>query len=48
MACVEGIVNGHGHVNYGAIPGVVYTHPEGMSGFTWNIMPVPAELIPAG
>jgi dihydrolipoamide dehydrogenase len=28
VACVEGIVNGHGHVNYAAIPGVVYTHPE--------------------
>jgi hypothetical protein len=26
----------------------LYTHPEGLSGFTWNIMPVPAELIPAG
>lgn len=28
MACVEGIVNGWGHVNYDAIPSVVYTHPE--------------------
>lgn len=28
VACVEGIVNGHGHVDYGTIPGVVYTHPE--------------------
>ncbi|MFP6581662.1 MAG: dihydrolipoyl dehydrogenase [Candidatus Hydrogenedentota bacterium] len=28
IACVEGIVNGYGHVNYDAIPGVVYTHPE--------------------
>lgn len=28
VACVEGIVNGHGHVNYDAIPGIVYTHPE--------------------
>jgi len=28
VACVEAIVNGYGHVNYGAIPGVVYTHPE--------------------
>jgi len=27
-ACVERIVNGYGHVNYDAIPGVVYTHPE--------------------
>lgn len=28
IACVEGIVNGHGHVNYDAIPGIVYTVPE--------------------
>lgn len=28
VACVEHIVNGYGHVNYDAIPGVVYTHPE--------------------
>lgn len=28
VACVEGIVNGHGHVNYDAIPAIVYTHPE--------------------
>jgi dihydrolipoamide dehydrogenase len=28
VACVEGIVTGHGHVNYATIPGVVYTHPE--------------------
>jgi dihydrolipoamide dehydrogenase len=28
IACVEGIVTGHGHVNYDAIPSVVYTHPE--------------------
>ena len=24
----------------------LYTHPEGLSGFTWNIMPVPVDLIP--
>jgi hypothetical protein len=24
----------------------LYTHPEGLSGFTWNIMPAPVELIP--
>ena len=28
VACVEGIIKGYGHVNYNAIPGVVYTHPE--------------------
>jgi dihydrolipoamide dehydrogenase len=28
MACVEAMANGHGHVNYDTIPGVVYTHPE--------------------
>ncbi|MBI1357043.1 MAG: dihydrolipoyl dehydrogenase [Acidobacteria bacterium] len=28
VACVEGIVTGYGHVNYDAIPGVCYTHPE--------------------
>jgi dihydrolipoamide dehydrogenase len=28
VACVEGIATGYGHVNYEAIPGVVYTHPE--------------------
>jgi hypothetical protein len=25
----------------------LYTHPEGLSGFTWNIMPAPTALIPA-
>jgi dihydrolipoamide dehydrogenase len=28
VACVEHIVTGYGHVNYDAIPGIVYTHPE--------------------
>lgn len=28
VACVENIVLGHGHVNYDAIPAIVYTHPE--------------------
>ncbi|KAJ2916181.1 hypothetical protein MD484_g4241, partial [Candolleomyces efflorescens] len=28
IAAVEFIKQGHGHVNYGAIPSVVYTHPE--------------------
>ncbi len=28
IACVEQIVKGYGHVNYDAIPGIVYTEPE--------------------
>ena len=28
IAAAEFIVTGHGHVNYAAIPSVVYTHPE--------------------
>ncbi len=28
MAVAEVIVGKHGHVNYGVIPGVIYTHPE--------------------
>ena len=28
IACVEKLVTGRGHVNYDAIPAVVYTHPE--------------------
>jgi hypothetical protein len=24
----------------------LFTYPEGLSGFTWNIMPVPVELVP--
>ena len=28
VACVEKLVTGSGHVNYKAIPAVVYTHPE--------------------
>ncbi len=27
---------------------MLYTHPEGLSGFTWNIMPVPVELVLGG
>jgi len=28
VACVERMVNGYGHVNYQAVPSIVYTHPE--------------------
>ena len=31
IACVERMAGQAGHVNYGAIPGVVYTHPEAAS-----------------
>lgn len=28
IACIEHIAGKGGHVNYDAIPGVIYTHPE--------------------
>jgi len=28
IAAVETLLGEKGHVNYGAIPGVIYTHPE--------------------
>lgn len=28
IACVEKILGEAGHVNYGCIPGVIYTYPE--------------------
>lgn len=28
IACVERLVTGYGHVNYDALPGICYTHPE--------------------
>lgn len=28
IACVENLAGFAGHVNYGTIPGVIYTHPE--------------------
>lgn len=28
LACVERLVTGYGHVNYDAIPAVIFTHPE--------------------
>ncbi|MBM05608.1 MAG: dihydrolipoyl dehydrogenase [Oceanibulbus sp.] len=31
MAAAEVIAGKHGHVNYGVIPGVIYTHPEAAS-----------------
>ena len=43
IACVERIVTGYGHVNYDAIPSVVYTHPEVAS-----VGPTEEELKEAG
>jgi hypothetical protein len=43
----EGEVNRYVWVNGTPQRELLYTHPEGLSGFTWNIMPVPTELIPA-
>lgn len=31
IACVERIAGGYGHVNYDAVPNIVYTHPEAAS-----------------
>ncbi|HQL29255.1 MAG TPA: dihydrolipoyl dehydrogenase, partial [Thermoanaerobaculales bacterium] len=28
IACVEHLITGHGHIDYDAVPAVVYTHPE--------------------
>ena len=28
IACVERMATGHGHINYGVIPSICYTHPE--------------------
>ncbi|MFX0547477.1 dihydrolipoyl dehydrogenase [Roseovarius sp. S1116L3] len=39
MACAEVLAGKHGHVNYGIIPGVIYTHPEVASvGKTENML----------
>jgi hypothetical protein len=35
-------------MNSSPVKETLYTHPEGLSGFTWNIMPVPVELVPGG
>jgi hypothetical protein len=43
-----GEVNRYQWVDGAPVRELLYTHPEGLSGFTWNIMPVPVELIPAG
>jgi len=43
----EGEVNRYIWINGEPVRELLYTHPEGLSGFTWNIMPVPTALIPA-
>jgi hypothetical protein len=43
----EGEVNRYIWVDGEPVRELLYTHPEGLSGFTWNIMPVPTALIPA-
>jgi len=43
----EGEVNRYIWVDGEPVRELLYTHPEGLSGFTWNIMPVPVSLIPS-
>ena len=43
----EGEVNRYTWVDGEPVRELLYTHPEGLSGFTWNIMPCPISLIPA-
>jgi len=42
----EGEINRYVWVNGEPQRELLYTHPEGLSGFTWNIMPAPVALIP--
>jgi hypothetical protein len=43
-----GEINRYVWMNSSPVKETLYTHPEGLSGFTWNIMPVPVELVPGG
>jgi hypothetical protein len=43
----DGEVNAYRWVDGQPVRETLFTHPEGLSGFTWNIMPFPTELIPA-
>jgi hypothetical protein len=43
----EGEVNRYVWVDGEPQRELLYTHPEGLSGFTWNIMPCPTALMPA-
>jgi hypothetical protein len=42
----EGEVNRYVWTNGEPVRELLYTHPDGLSGFTWNIMPAPVALIP--
>ncbi len=41
-----GEVNRYLWVDGNPVKETLYTYPEGLSGFTWNIMPAPVELMP--
>jgi hypothetical protein len=43
----EGEVNRYVWQDGSPVRELLYTHPEGLSGFTWNIMPAPLSLIPS-
>jgi hypothetical protein len=43
----EGEVNRYVWQDGTPVRELLYTHPEGLSGFTWNIMPAPLSLIPS-
>jgi hypothetical protein len=42
----DGEVNRYTWQNGAPVKETLFVHPDGLSGFTWNIMPVPVELIP--
>ncbi len=43
----EGEINRYVWVDGEPVRELLYTHPEGLSGFTWNLMPVPVSVIPS-
>ncbi len=40
-----GEINSYRWVDGAPVKETLYTHPAGLSGFTWNIMPVPFEMV---
>jgi hypothetical protein len=42
----DGEINRYVWENGTPVRETLYTHPEGLSGFTWNIMPAPVALLP--